>query len=162
MGVTGHRPHKLAPKPACYSDETLKQLIKLAYRHLKKLQPKQVVTGMALGWDMAIAIAALKLDIPVMAAVPFKGQESKWPLISQKRYRLILEKIKDNDGHVVIVSSGGYTADKMLKRDKFIVKNSDLILALWNGSSGGTAHTISIAKRAGRLIINAWFDWENR
>lgn len=93
LGVTGHRPPKLAASPECYSDKVLKALIKLAVKHLRELQPSKVITGMALGWDTKIAIAALHLEIPVTAAVPFEGQESKWPEPSRVRYHKLLKKL---------------------------------------------------------------------
>ncbi|AFZ11366.1 hypothetical protein Cri9333_0392 [Crinalium epipsammum PCC 9333] len=163
VGVTGHRPQKLAPANVCYSDEVLKQLTRLALIHLRKLEPCQVITGMALGWDCAIAIAALHLEIPVVAAVPFEGQELQWPEQSQIRYKKILRKISANNGEIVIVSQGGYSGEKMLLRDEYIVDNSKIILALWDGgASGGTAHTVKYAKKKKLDIVNVWSDWTNR
>lgn len=161
LGVTGHRPQKLAPMPDCYSDEVLKALIKLALKKLRELEPDKVITGMALGWDTACAIAALHLGVPIVAAVPFQGQESKWPTQSQKRYHRLLEKICENGGEVVIVSQGGYSSAKMLKRDEYIVDTSHVMLSLWDGSpTGGTAHTIKCAKNKKLKIVNAWSDWK--
>ena len=163
LGVTGHRLNKLAPANVCYSDEVLKDLIRLALKKLRELEPCQVITRMALGWDCAIAIAALYLEIPIVAAVPFEGQESQWPEQSQVRYQKILRKIERNRGEINIVSKGAYSAKKMLIRDEYIVDCSDIILALWDGGqSGGTAHTVRYAQKKRRTIINTWADWTNR
>ncbi|MGB3204763.1 MAG: SLOG family protein [Crinalium sp.] len=161
LGVTGHRPKKLKVTNA-YSDEVLKALMRVALKHLRELEPCQVITGMALAWDTASAIAALHLEIPVVAAIPFEGQELSWPEPSQVRYHKILNKIARNRGEINIVSEGGYSAAKMLRRDEYIVDCSDIILALWDGNcSGGTAHTVKYAKSKKRSIINAWSDWVN-
>ena len=56
VACTGHRPKKLASAPECYSSQFLKSLTKLASRHLKKLNPYMVISGMALGWDTAICV----------------------------------------------------------------------------------------------------------
>lgn len=160
IGVTGHRPSKLA-KQNCYSDETLKKLTRLAYQNLKKLRPNKVITGMALGWDTGAAIAALLLKIPVVAAVPFQGQESRWPPAAQRRYRRLLEKIENSGGEIVIVSEGQYSPKKMLLRDEYIVDNCDILVALWDGKkSGCTHHTVSYAQQQNVEIVNLWKSWK--
>jgi len=156
LGVTGHRPSKLATKD-CYSDAVLKQLTRLAHRHLSRMQPNKVITGMALAWDTGVAIAALMLEIPVVAAVPFEGQEGKWPPQAQRRYRNLLAKIEREGGDVVVVSPGGYSAKKMLVRDQYIVDNCHSLLALWDGQeSGGTYHTVSLARNKKIEVVNLW------
>ena len=71
---TGHRPDKLGG----YSDDVLSKLIKLARTTLFDLKPKKVISGMALGWDMALAYAALALTEPeVVAVAPTKTPASK-------------------------------------------------------------------------------------
>ena len=69
VAATGHRPNKLAPLSICYSTRVLQRLIDLATAYLEKSNPDAVISGMALGWDTAIAIAAIKLNIPLTAAV---------------------------------------------------------------------------------------------
>jgi hypothetical protein len=41
------------------------------------VEPTHVISDMALGWDLAIAIAMLKLNIPLIAAVPFERPNQK-------------------------------------------------------------------------------------
>jgi hypothetical protein len=41
------------------------------------VEPTHVISDMALGWNMAVAIAMLKLNIPLIVAVPFEGQNQK-------------------------------------------------------------------------------------
>jgi uncharacterized phage-like protein YoqJ len=164
VGVTGHRPQKLAASPDCFGDKVLKQLIKLALKSLRELEPRQVITGMALGWDFAIAIAALHLEIPIIAAVPFEGQDSKWPEQSRIRYKNILKKITRQGGEIIIVSPGAYSARKMQIRNEFIVDNCNLLLALWDGkNSGGTYNAVNYAQEsAGITVVNVWDDWMGR
>jgi len=38
-------------------------------------------------------------------------------------------------------------------RNKEIVSNSDIIVAFWDGTSHGTAHSISIAEKQGKKVI---------
>jgi uncharacterized phage-like protein YoqJ len=155
---TGHKPKKLAPAPECYSSQFLKSLTKLAEKHLKKLNPYMVISGMALGWDTAVAQAAIKLNIPLIAAIPFAGQERSWTARAQERYKKLLNLTEQ----VVIVNDDGYSREKMMSRNHWMLDRSNLILALWNGSSqGGTAEAIAYAKSTNSKIVNVWSDWQS-
>jgi uncharacterized phage-like protein YoqJ len=145
---TGHRPDKLGG----YNQETKDRLYKLAHRCLKYLKPEIAISGMALGWDIAIARASLDLDIPLTAAIPFLGQEKAWPTESQIEYNEILSRATE----IVVCSEGGYAAYKMQVRNKWMVDNCDLLLALWNKSAGGTANCVKYADSVGRDVLNVF------
>jgi uncharacterized phage-like protein YoqJ len=115
---------------------------------LKELKPEKVITGMALGVDQWAAMIAYKLGIPFLAAIPFENQESKWPEKSQKTYRL-LRKLAAEE---VIVSEGGYSIDKMQTRNVWMVDNSDKLIAVWDGTKGGTGNCVEYAKSANKDI----------
>lgn len=152
---TGHRPNKLGG----YDDGTFNSLTNLAMKFLKEHEDYDtVISGMALGWDMAFALGALLLKKKVIAAVPFKGQELKWPLISQERYNKILSATTE----VKIISEGLYSPEKMQIRNEWMVDNADVILALWDGSTGGTANCIAYAKSKNKKIINLWDTYNGR
>lgn len=150
---TGHRPNKLGG----YSKEAFTKLVDLATDSLLELGPEKVISGMALGWDQALATAVLNLNIPLIAAVPFFGQESKWPLNSKKQYRDLISKADD----VIFVCDKGYAPWKMQIRNEWMVDNCDLVLALWDGSEGGTGNCISYASSQGREILNLWSEYED-
>lgn len=150
LSVTGHRPNKLGG----YSPEAYRKLLALAMNQVIKLQPSLVITGMALGWDTAIAEACFQLNVPYLAAVPFKGQECLWPALSQYKYRNLLFHAQE----VVIVSTGSYSAGKMNKRNRFMVDKADSVLALWDGTQGGTGNCVAYAKLKGKPIINCYED----
>lgn len=156
LAVTGHRPEKLAFNGLrAYSKEMDTLLYYFAKDHLTKQNPDIVISGMALGWDIAMADAAIALDIPVAAAVPFEGQEKKWPTSSQKRYHAILKKCQV----VQIVSPGDYSAVKMDLRNQWMVNHCDRLLALHDGSFGGTNNCVRFAGHKGIQIVNVWEDW---
>jgi len=157
VACTGHRPKKLAPAPECYSIQFLKSLTKLAEKYLKQLNPYMVVSGMALGWDTAIAQAAIKLNIPLIAAIPFAGQERSWTVKDRERYKKLLKLAEQT----IIVNTGGYSRENMMSRNHWMLDRSDTVLALWDGSSqGGTAEAIAYAKSTNRKIVNVWSDWQ--
>lgn len=158
LAATGHRPDKLGG----YSEAVDLALFKLATHCLTQLKPTGVLSGMALGWDMAIAYAAIKLGIPVTACVPFNGQESVWPDASKQRYHAILVKCDT----IHVVSPGGFAAWKMQKRNAYMVDHSNALLALWNGSDGGTANCITYGlghmdRHEDYRIMNVWDEWVN-
>lgn len=148
IAVTGHRPDKLGG----YSRAVFIELVNLAKHHLVEHQPDEVITGMALGWDQAVAEACRQLNIPFIAAIPFKGQESMWPRESRAYYRELLSCAKE----VVEVSPPGYAAWKMLRRNEWMVCRATRVLALWNGTSGGTANAVAYAHELEIPVTNLW------
>jgi len=145
---TGHRP----PKIGGYSASARLRVSDFADAVLAKFNPSLVISGMALGWDQALASAAFRRSIPFVAAVPFKGQESKWPEASQNMYHFMLSKAQE----VVYVSEPGFSAHKMQVRNEWMVDHSDYVLALWDGSSGGTMNCIRYANSVGVTVMNVW------
>lgn len=148
--ATGHRPSKLGG----YGDDVGARLRRLATDHLIETRPDCVISGMALGWDIEWAVAAIALGIPVLAALPFIGQADAWPKESQARHRGVLAKC----AHVTIVCDGGYSPHKMQRRNEWMVDHATELVALWDGSSGGTWNCIKYAKKK-LPIINLWPQW---
>jgi uncharacterized phage-like protein YoqJ len=145
---TGHRPNKLGG----YSTEAFHKLVSIAEEWLIENKPEKVITGMALGWDQALARAANKLNIPFVAAVPFEGQPDAWTEESQLYYFYLLGKADE----VIETSGKGYAAWKMQKRNQWMVDNADTILAMYDGTSGGTANCIRYATEKNKPIINLY------
>ena len=151
---TGHRPDKIGG----YSPEANAHRNSLALIALARYEPEWVISGMALGWDTALAEAAVEIGVPFTAAVPFEGQESVWPQESRDKYRSLLDKASE----VKIVCPGKYATYKMQVRNQWLVDNCDILLALWDGSPGGTGNCIKYAEKAGRSMINLWGNWMDR
>jgi hypothetical protein len=151
LGFTGHRPQILGG----FTREVMDRLDVLAYRVLDKMKPASVVTGMALGWDQAIANAAAGFGIPFNAIVTFEGQESTWPEYSQKKYKLLIGKAAS-----VKVLYSFYSPEALKERNKYIVRNSDCMVALWGGSpASGTGHCCNYALSIGKPVTNIWPLW---
>lgn len=151
LGITGHRPHKLGG----YNDATnrsaaLKAKMKTIFIMGK---PSCVVSGMALGIDQWAAEVALDLGIKVMALIPCQSQDCKWPLPSQKKYAELLERIIKAGGSVEYVSKESYTPQCMHDRNQKIVDYSDKILAIWDGTWGGTGSCVRLAQKAKKPVI---------
>jgi uncharacterized phage-like protein YoqJ len=146
---TGHRPDKLGG----YTEEAFNKLVEVAENALTQLKPDEVISGMAMGWDMALAQAAINKEIPFIAAVPFIGQEKMWQKNTKDYYNELLSKAKE----VVIVCEGGYSAYKMQVRNEWMVDNSDLVLVMHNGdTSGGTYNCVKYATKVGKQMVNLY------
>jgi len=146
VAFTGHRPDKLGGYKL--PNDTYIKVCRDIDWLLKELNPEKVISGMALGVDQWAAHIAYKLGIPFVAAIPFEGQEMAWPEASQKTYR-VLRKFASEE---VIVSPGGYSADKMQVRNIWMVDNCDSLIAVWDGSKGGTGNCVEYAKSVERKI----------
>lgn len=162
LAVTGHRPDKLGG----YSSAAHEKLAEFAKTELLAIQrerqfsePIRVLTGMALGWDQAIAYACIEMVIPFEACVPCDNQDAFWPHQSRDWYRYLL----DNASKVTVVSPGRYAAWKMLRRNRYMVENCHELLALWDGSDGGTAHCVREAQDwlPAITINNCWQRWQS-
>lgn len=142
LGITGHRPPSLGgydiPNP------TYEKVYTALQDKFHELQPKKIISGMALGTDQWAAWAAHELDIPFIAAVPCEGQDSKWPEESKRKFKHLLDLADE----VVVVSPGPYAPEKMHLRDRWIVDNSDALCAVWSGiRHGGTFGTVRYAQK---------------
>lgn len=140
VAITGHRPQNLD------SDFTYKSAIWEWIRSelgatFQKVQPSKIYTGMALGVDTVAAEVAIALEIPFVAAIPFPGQEAKWTQEQQDHYRMLLTFAED----VVEVDKGPYSPYLLQKRNEYMVDNSDLLVAVWNGWKGGTRNCVEYA-----------------
>lgn len=151
LAGTGHRPDKLGG----YSDAVFLRLVALAERAIERYRPTHIISGMALGWDQALARAASYQKVPWTAAVPFKGQEGAWPPGSREIYLTLLAEAS----RVKYVCDPGYAAWKMQKRNEWMVDHSHGLLALWDGSPGGTGNCIEYARARGVTIHNVWSSW---
>ena len=146
--LTGHRPKYLPwgydeTKESCIK---FKQDLEIIFENAIKCGYKTFLSGMAEGFDMIGTEILLKLkkkhNIQIIAVVPCLGQESKWKLSQQERYNNILNQC-DNK----IVLSPKYTQTCMNERNKYMVDNSGVCIACWNGKPSGTRNTLLYAKQ---------------
>lgn len=160
LAGTGHRPDKLAGHgPEAVA--VLRESIDKAMREFVKKhgRPHYIISGMALGFDQALAEWAVANRIPFIAAIPFAGQEKAWPLDVQKRYIELRKKA----ARCIFIKSGPYHPQYMQDRNEWMVNHATHILALHNGSGGGTANCLRYAKTkiAKDRIFNFWNIWHH-
>lgn len=148
IAITGHRPNKLGNDYDLISP-LIKELEKLLHGDIiSGYSPTHLISGMALGIDTLWAIMAIRYNIPLIAAIPFTNQDAVWPQKSKTIYRTLLSKAHE----VINVSSQiEYEPKHMQLRNEWMVDNCDLLVAIWDGTSGGTANCIKYAE--GRKAI---------
>lgn len=147
VAFTGHRPNKLGgyriPNP------TWRWVCFMIREELERLKPLHAISGMALGVDQWAARICVKLGIPFTAAIPFSGQELVWPFADRAAYHDLLSRAEKQ----IVICEPGYSAAKMQRRNEWMVDNCDVLIAVWDGTSGGTGNCVQYAKRKGREII---------
>lgn len=152
--ATGHRPEKLGG----YDEHAFAKLFYFAKDTLTLIQPTTMISGMAQGWDQAIAAAAIELNIKVIAAIPCVGQEKLWPEKAQRFYHALLAKIPEQ----VFVSKKPFTKRCMQVRNIWMVDNCEKVLALWDETPGGTANCVMYARAIHRPVVNVYEHWRAR
>ena len=154
---TGHRPSKLGIKSeADHLCEEIKLGLQREIAIACALGYRNFITGMALGTDTWAAQEVLRFryvyglrgeTVKLFAAVPFDGQELHWTMEQQKRYQRILANC---DGVFYIGSAGN--AGAYMARNIYMTDHASRLIAVSNGSAGGTLRTINAAIERGLEI----------
>ena len=152
---TGHRPDKL-PWGLNERDLRCASLKRSLTRELDALDLRgfrHFICGMAMGCDLYFAEAVLALreqhpDLTLEGAIPCLTQPQRWPEHLQLRWRRILDQC---DLETVVQQS--YDRWCMLRRDRYMVDRSAAVLAVFDGTSGGTHYTLNYAMDSKREIL---------
>ncbi len=142
---TGHRTDKI--------EHRVNEVCSAIHSFLLEVRPDRVISGMALGFDQLLAAYARMLSIPWTAAIPFPGQHLRWPQRQQDAYHRLLESASD----IEIVSSSYEGPWVLQRRNEWMVDRCGLLVACWDGSSGGTANCLEYAGRVGREV--RYLEW---
>jgi len=174
IAITGHRPNKLGNDYDLSSDlikEIAKEIFGILVKYSTgfeskvlmnyaepngvigemkiKLDGLTLITGMALGIDTLFAQIAIDNNIPFIAAIPCKFQDSKWRSENKLLYNALIN-------HPLCtkhwISQTPYTKECMSMRNEWMVDNCDLLIAVWDGSPGGTANCIRYAKDRVKMV----------
>ena len=153
---TGHRPEKLPwgtdeTDPRCAA---LKRRLYDAVESAYDEGMRHFICGMARGCDFYFAEAVLALrgrvgDVTLEAAVPCPGQADGWPEADQSRWRGLLAAC---DMETMVQTA--YTRGCMLRRNRYMVDHSSLVIAVYDGASGGTRRTLEYALRQGVSFVD--------
>ena len=152
---TGHRPAKLPwgsseGDPRCLS---LKAEIAARLEGIYGLGYRNFICGMAEGCDLYFAEAVLAMrdhlpDVTLEAAIPCDRQADKWTAAQQRRYEHIMA-----ESDTVTFVQHRYSPGCMMRRNRYMVDRSSLLLACFDGQTGGTMNTTLYAQRSGLKVI---------
>jgi uncharacterized phage-like protein YoqJ len=120
---------------------------------LRELGAEEAISGMAVGVDQCFFRAALDAMVPVAAYVPFVGQDGKWPEFARAEFRRLLALAS----RTVVVSPGAYSPEKFLVRNDAMVRDCDVLVAVWRPDRterSGTYHCLQSALRSGRPVVH--------
>lgn len=152
----GHRPKSF---PWGYEESArdcllLKEVLEAQITALAEQGVTDFLSGMAQGVDLWSSQIVLDLQkknpaLKLHCVLPCKGQESKWTASAQERYRSILTQANE-----VVYVGQEYNRDCMLKRNRYLVDHSSILLAVYNGTwRSGTGATVRYAQKLKREII---------
>ena len=147
ISVTGHRDVEAEPGE-------LVTFARLCVARMVQGGVEEIITGMARGWDLAIAKAAFDLGVPYCAAVPFPSQARLWKFHDQRDWELAMSRAAR------VVTLGRFALDKyFLQCNEWMVDHSHELWSFWRGSPGGTSHCTLYAERKGVRVVPLWEAW---
>lgn len=172
VGVTGHRANKLGPAAA----DRLRPVVRAALERLKGLLDQiqrqrgdadgavratlRIVSPLAEGADRLVASEGLALGAELLSPLPF-------PQVSYRRDFVDPASLAEFDALLLRATSvveldGRYDTEETRKVayaavGEFVVDESDLVIALWDGEAsgghGGTAEIVDSARRKGCPVL---------
>lgn len=146
---TGHRPEKLT-----HSEQHIKKELEANIRQAICDGFVTFISGMARGADIWAAEVVLKIKkegypIHLICAIPFRGFENNWENEWKKRYRKIMA-----NADLVRCISPSYHHRCFQDRNEWMCNRATRLIAVYNGTSGGTRNTINYALGIGIEVIN--------
>ena len=149
---TGHRPGKL---PGGYSGDhsRLRLALREAINRTQQEGFDTFISGMALGCDTwaaeeVLAMRAAGKPVRLVAARPCPGQERRWSPDDRARYRRLMEQ-----ADAIYTACDAYTPYCMGARNLWMVEQASRLIALFDGTPGGTANTVKLAQERRLEIV---------
>lgn len=139
---TGHRPEKLDCNEAA-----IKVMLNHAIEQAIQDGFVTFISGMARGVDiwaseLLLEHRAATPSLHLICALPYSGFERRWSPQWQTRYQAILQQ-----ADLIKTICPSYSITAFQQRNEWMVDHSSRLIAIYNGSPGGTRNTIEYAKR---------------
>ena len=147
----GHRPEKLPWRgdesdPRCLA---LKERLAAAVEDAYDKGMRHFLCGMARGADFYFCDAVLELrerrsGVTLEAVIPCEEQAARWSERERERWFSLVERC---DGETMLQHH--YDKGCMLRRNRYLVDHSSMLIAVYDGMLGGTMYTLSYAMKLG-------------
>jgi uncharacterized phage-like protein YoqJ len=112
------------------------------------------IAGGALGFDAWAANAVLDQQQHLILALPFVGFDQRWPAQSRTELVALIHRTEAMGGEIHYVSAPGYTPQKLIIRDHWMIDQARAVIAGWDGGQhGGTWNAIAYARRTQRPVF---------
>lgn len=147
FGVTGHR--DVGQEPGGFDG-----FARLSVARMIDAGCTELISGMAWGWDISVALACCEVNLPFVAMLPFPDQARHWPEAHRALYVNLLAEAK----RIEVVGRAPLTIN-YFRRDQRIVDQCVELWALDSGRPSGSHTTVLYAKEVGRKIVPLWTDW---
>lgn len=134
IAITGHRPEKLS------SISFIEASLRKAYRDTAATL---IIQGMAAGVDLMSAKIAYQMGLPWICAKPWEGHKPRRDdeINYQRAIDLAQEVVSVNPS---LEYPGPWVYQK---RNEWMVDNSEIVVAVWDGTKGGTFNCVNYAKK---------------
>lgn len=145
---TGHKPEKIKEDINIIKANLAKEI-----RKAIDLGYDTFITGMADGVDIWAAEIVLEIkeqndNIKLICAVAYNGTEKERTLEKQEKFHDILGR---SDG--IEYMNRKFATWVFFARDEWMVDRASYVIAVFNGTSGGTEHTLKYAEKKERTIV---------
>ena len=157
VAFTGHRPETI-PYINDFNSDQYFDLQKAIWKEVQRYVNVGYITfycGAARGADMMCGEIILaeketgRSDLQLVCAVPFREQARSWDPMEKLQY---YELLRQSDRIVQVCDS--YRRGCYHARNRYMVDNSDVLIAIFNGDpKGGTAYTVNYARKKGKEIV---------
>lgn len=140
---TGHRPEKLK-----LSEQKLAARLEMEIKRAIASGFTTYITGMAKGVDLIAAEIVLRLRerddrLKLICALPHPGFGQHWGGGWTERFQRVLAQADLSRTICPNFSRASYQT-----RNEWMVRHSALVIAVFNGESGGTKNTLDFAQRS--------------
>lgn len=148
IGFSGHRPERF-PEFNSESNRYFMQRLIYLITHDKYTA---IISGMALGFDTLVARQAINQKTPLIAAVPFPQQPSRWDLAHIKQWGELIRHAQ-----VVNYCSTNQHPNAYQQRNEWIVDHCQKLFVFWDHKkTGGTWNCIQYARTKNLSITNMY------
>ena len=132
----------------------MKNLLRKEIRASVKDGYTTFISGMAKGVDLIAARVVLEErkkneNIRLICASPYVDFEKGWTDREKEEYRIIMEEADETKYICEHCFRGCYQI-----RNRWMVDNSSMVIAVFNGEKGGTKNTIDYALKKGVSVHN--------
>lgn len=147
---TGHRPNKLG-RTQQEEDELRLRL----HQRIVQAFSEGFTTfycGMAMGADIIAGELVISLrqqypELRLVAVLPFPDQSRGWPFSWRIRWTCLMRQADER-----VTLYPGYCKGCYHARNQYMVDHAQRVIAVYNGTPGGTAETIRYARKKGLAV----------